>query len=178
MNDFLKKILITVAVVGVITVLCVLLAMRDVEDFHGKYEGVDLTTDVEGLERTGTYTGYINEHQSVGSPRDALIDVDIFDYSVEDGVVSESDEYSSRSLFTDTGSVVTFGVDVPDDGMYSLYLEYLITESRGVPAERTVMINGEIPFEDARNISFTRIWTDGGPVRPGQGRGWAAPGSD
>ena len=165
MNDFLKKLLITAAVVGSITVLCVLLAMRDVEDFHSKYEGVDLLTDVEGLERTGTYTGYINEHQSVGSPEDALIDVDIFDYSTDDGVVSESDEYSSRSLFTDTGSIVTFGVDVPEDGMYSLYLEYLITESRGVPAERTVRINGEIPFEDARNISFTRIWTDGGPVR-------------
>lgn len=165
MNDFLKKILITVGVVGAITVLCVLLAMRDVEDFHSKYEGVDLTTDVEGLERTGTYTGYMNEHKSVGSPKDALIDVDIFDYSVEDGEVIKSDEYSSESLYTDTGSVVTFGVDVPDDGMYSLYLEYLIAESRGVPAERTVLINGEIPFEDARNISFTHIWTDGGPVR-------------
>ena len=166
MNDFLKKILITVGVAGTITVLCVLLSMRDVEDFHSKYEGVDLTTDVEGLERTGTYTGYINEHQSVGSPKDALIDVDIFDFSTEDGEVSIVDEeVNSGAVFTDTGSVVTFGVDVPEDGMYSLYLEYLITESRGVPAERTVYINHEIPFEDARNISFSRIWTDGGPVR-------------
>ena len=165
MNGFLKKVLITAAVVGGITVLCVLLSMRDVEDFHDKYAGVDLSVDVEGLERTGTYTGYLNEHRAVGSPKDALIDIDIFDNSVEDGTVSESDEYSSRSLFTDTGSIVTFGADVPDDGMYSLYMEYLVGESRGVPAERTVMINGEIPFEDARNISFSRIWTDGGPVR-------------
>ena len=28
--------------------------------------------------------------------------------------------------------------------------------------ERVVYINGEIPFEDARNISFTRLWADGG----------------
>ena len=165
MNGFLKKVLITAAVIGCIVVLCILLAMRDVEDFHAKYEGVDLATDVEGLERTGTYTRYLNEHREIPSPEGALIDVDIFDNYVEDGTVSESDEYSSRSLFTDTGSVVTFGVDVPDDGMYSLYMEYLIGKSRGVPAERTVMINGEIPFEDARNISFSRIWTDGGPVR-------------
>ena len=165
MNDFLKKVLITVAVVAAFTVLCVLLAMRDIDDFHEKYEGVDLTTDVEGLERTGTYTRYILEHQSVQSPRDAVIDVDIFDYKVNEGEASESSDYNEKSLFTDTGSEVTFKVDVPADGMYSLYIEYLITESRGVPAERTVMVNGEIPFEDARNISFTRIWTDGGPVR-------------
>ncbi len=165
MNDFLKKVLITIAVVAAFTLICVLLAMRDVEDFHDKYEGVDLTSDVEGLERAGTYTGYMNEHSSVSSPKDAVIDVDIFDYKVEEGTASESTEYDEKSLFTDTGSVVTFDVEVPADGMYSLYMEYLALESRGVPAERTVLINGEIPFEDARNISFSRIWTDGGPVR-------------
>ena len=42
---------------------------------------------------------------------------------------------------------------------------YLIPESRGVAAERGVRINGEFPFEDAQNITFTRIWTDGGEVK-------------
>lgn len=32
-------------------------------------------------------------------------------------------------------------------------------------AERGVRINGEFPFEDAQNITFTRIWTDGGEVK-------------
>ena len=44
-------------------------------------------------------------------------------------------------------------------------MEYLIPESRGVAAERGVRINGEFPFEDAQNITFTRIWTDGGEVK-------------
>ena len=165
MNDFLKKVLITLAVLAGFILICVLLAMRDVEDFHDKYEGADLSTDVEGLERTGTYTRYLAEHSDVSSPVDAVIDVDLFDFVLEEGDASKSDLYSSESLFTDTGSVVTFNVDVPEDGMYSLFIEYLITESRGVPAERTVYINGELPFEDARNISFSRIWTDGGEVR-------------
>ncbi len=165
MNDFLKKVLITLAVVASIAVVCVLLSMRDVEDFHEKYENVDLSTDIEGLERTGTYSGYINEHDSAVSPKDAVIDIDVFDYKVVEGDASEVEEKSSKALFTDTGSEVTFNVTVPEDGLYNLYIEYLIPESRGVPAERTVIINGEIPFEDARNISFTRIWTDGGDVR-------------
>lgn len=165
MNDFLKKVLITIAVVAAFALICVLLAMRDVEDFHDKYDGVDLSSDVEGLERAGTYTGYITEHASASSPKDAVIDIDLFNFKVEEGEASESNEYNEKSLFTDTGSVVTFDVEVPADGLYSLYMEYLALESRGVPAERTVLINGEIPFEDARNISFSRIWTDGGDVR-------------
>ena len=47
-------------------------------------------------------------------------------------------------------------------GFYNIFMEYLIPESRGVAAERVVYLNGEVPFEDARNISFTRIWTDAG----------------
>ncbi len=165
MNSFLKKVLITIAVVAVFVVICVLLSMRDVEDFHSKYEGQDLSTDVEGLERIGTYSGYLEAHNGASAPKDALIDVDVFGFSVDEGDASVSTEKGEESLFTDTGSKVTFDVDVPDDGLYSLYIEYLIAESRGVPAERTVLVNGEIPFEDARNISFTRIWTDGGDVR-------------
>ena len=165
MNSFLKKVLITIAVVAVFIVICVLLSMRDVEDFHSKYEGVDLSTDVEGLERTGTYSGYLEDHNNVTSPKDAVIDVDIFDFAADEGEVSLTSEKGSDAVLTQTGSKVSFNVDVPDDGLYMLYIEYLITESRGVPAERTVLINDEIPFDDARNISFTRIWTDGGKVR-------------
>lgn len=165
MNSILKKVLITVAVVAAFVLICVLLSMRAVEDFHEKYEGQDLSADVEGLERTGTYNGYLNDHKDAASTKDAVIDVDIFDFTVDEGEAQVSDEGGVEALMTETGSEVTFDVSVPDDGFYNLYVEYLITESRGVPAERTVLINGEIPFEDARNIAFTRIWTDGGDVK-------------
>ncbi|MBQ2504311.1 MAG: extracellular solute-binding protein, partial [Lachnospiraceae bacterium] len=46
-----------------------------------------------------------------------------------------------------------------------LFIRYMVPESRGVPAERTVLINGELPFEDARNVAFTRMWMDGGEVK-------------
>ena len=74
-------------------------------------------------------------------------------------------EGTDKALFTDTDSSVSFHVQVPQTGYYNLYMEYLIPESRGVAAERGVRINGEFPFEDAQNITFTRIWTDGGEVK-------------
>lgn len=165
MNATLKKILIAVVVLAAFVLLCVLLSMRDVEDFHDKYAGTDLSTDIEGLERAGTYSGYITAHSDAAFPKDTVIDIDLTGFNCESGEASMSDEYGRTSLFTDTGSVVTFDVDVPTEGFYRLYMDYLICESRGVASERTVMINGEVPFEDARNISFTRIWTDGGEVK-------------
>ncbi|MBQ8946736.1 MAG: extracellular solute-binding protein [Lachnospiraceae bacterium] len=165
MNSTLKKILITAAVIAAFVVLCVLLSLRDVEDFHEKYAGADLSTDVEGLERVGTYTGYLKQHSDAAYVKDTNIDIDIMNYRSDDGDVSISEEYGRKSIHTGTGSVISFDVNVPQTGFYNLYMEYLLEESRGVAGERTVYINGEVPFEDARNIAFSRIWTDGGPVK-------------
>ena len=93
-------------------------------------------------------------------------EIDLFDYASSGKVeVYTNYEGTDKALFTDTDSSVSFHVQVPQTGYYNLYMEYLIPESRGVAAERGVRINGEFPFEDAQNITFTRIWTDGGEVK-------------
>lgn len=165
MKKTVEKLIITGIVIVCVVVLGVLMSMRGVESFHSKYEGTDLAHDVEGLEREGTYTGYLNEHEDAATPS-VNVDVDIFDY-VSEGEVAVWEDYEgeAKTLFTNTESSVTFKVDVPESGFYNLFIEYAIPESRGVPAERAILINGELPFEDARNITFTRIWTDGGPVK-------------
>lgn len=160
-----KKVIIAAVAVVAIVAIIVLVSMRGVEDFHEKYEGVDLTVDVEGMEREGTYTGYLNSHTDAAYPAQN-IDVDLFKYdSTGDVEVYNNYEGVEKALFTGTGSTVTWNVNVPETGFYNMTVEYLIPESRGVAAERAVFVNGEIPFEDARNISFTRIWKDGGEVR-------------
>ncbi len=165
MNKTGKKILIAVIVLAAFVLLCVLLSMRPVETFESKYADTDLTKDVAGMERTGTYTGYLNDRKDAKiMEKGTEVPVDLFSFEAE-GDVYESDEFGEHSLFTATDSSVTFHVDIPETGFYTLFTEYLIPESRGVPAERVVYVNGEIPFEDARNITFTRIWTDGGPVK-------------
>ena len=162
MNKTLKKILIALAVVAVFTVLCVILASRKVENFSYKYEGADLSKDVVGLEKSDTYAGYIEDHaDAVNASAD--VSIDIFDYE-SGGDVSLYKDYEGvdECLYTGVNSEVTFKVSVKESGFYNLYVEYLLPESRGVAAERGVYINGELPFEDALSVTFTRIWTDGG----------------
>ena len=162
MNKTLKKILIALAVVAAFTVLCIILASRKVENFSYKYEGADLSKDVVGLEKSDTYTGYIEEHADAVNAADDVI-IDIFDYESEGDVSLYKDyEGADECLYTGVNSEVTFKVSVKESGFYNLYVEYLLPESRGVAAERGIYINGELPFEDALSVTFTRIWTDGG----------------
>ena len=165
MRKNIKKILIVIAVMIVIAIIAFILSLQGAEDFHEKYAGTDLTRDVEGMERVGTYTGYLNEHADA-QDMTCEAEIDLFDYASSGKVeVYTSYEGTDKALFTDTDSSVSFHVQVPQTGYYNLYMEYLIPESRGVAAERGVRINGEFPFEDAQNITFTRIWTDGGEVK-------------
>lgn len=162
MNKNLKKVIITLSVVAALVVLCVLLSMREVENFSEKYAGHDLSSDVVGVERTGTYDGYLSDHASASDSVE-FVDVDVFSFKADGGVEILKDYKGvDKALLTETNSEVTFKVNVKNPGFYYLYVEYLLPESRGVPAERAVYVNGELPFSDALDISFTRIWTDGG----------------
>lgn len=160
-----KKLIIAAVAAVALVAIIVLVSMRGVEDFHDKYVGMDLTADVEGMERAGTYTDYLNSHADAVYPAQT-VDVDLFKYD-STGEVEVYNDYEGvdTALYTGTGSLVTWKVNVPETGFYNMTVEYLIPESRGVAAERAVYLNGEIPFEDARNLSFSRIWKDGGDVR-------------
>lgn len=167
MKSSVKKVIIVAAVAAVVILAAVLMSLRGVEDFHDKYAGADLDTDVAGMEREGTYTGYLNAHADAAYSTES-VEVDLFDYAVSgEGEVEKVADYegASEALYTGIGSLVSWEVDVPATGYYNIYMEYLIPKSRGVAAERTIYINGEIPFEDAGNVSFTRIWTNSGEVR-------------
>ncbi len=163
----LKKILIGIGIIAVIVVICVLMNLSGTDNYSEKYEGYDLTTDAEGAVREGTYTRYLNAYADAAYPETEVV-VDILNYTSEgDGEVEIYTDYEGvdECLFTDTESVVTWTIEVPESGWYNIYLEYLIPESRGVAAERAVYINGETPFDDAGNITFSRIWTDDGEPR-------------
>ena len=165
MKNSVKKLGVGIVALAAIATTAVIMSQNEVTDFHEKYEGTDLLSDVKGMERTGTYTGYLAPHAGTAYPGKS-VEVDLFNYtSAKDVEIYSSYEGVEKSLYTGTNSSVTWQIDVPESGFYNLYTEYLIPESRGVVAERIVYINDEIPFESARNITFTRIWTDGGEVK-------------
>ena len=165
MRDSVKRIVVPGGVVLVIGAWILIRSLNQADDFREKYEGYDLTADVEGTVREGTYTRYQNAHADAAYPG-ADVEVSLPDYvSGEKVEVYDAYEGFENALYTGEGSSVTWEVEVPESGLYNVCLDYMTVESRGVAIERALYINGELPFDDAANIAFSRRWKDGGEVR-------------
>lgn len=149
MKDSVKKFILLGGLAAVIIVVLVVKNLTGVNDFHDKYEGYDLTGDVGGVVRQGTYTRYMEAHADAACP-EAQVEVDLAGYvSGEDVEVYNSFEGVEKALYTGDRSTVTWEVDIPASGFYNFFLEYMTVESRGVSVERALYVNGELPFEDA-----------------------------
>lgn len=165
MRDSVKKWVLLGGLAAAVVIFFVVKSLSGVEDFHDKYEGYDLSEDVEGAVREGTYTRYLGIHENAAHP-DKSVEIPVADYvSGEDVEVYHSFEGVEDALYTGNRSRVTWEVEIPEAGLYNIYVEYRTVESRGVAIERALYVNGEMPFEDAGNMTFARLWTDGSAVR-------------
>ena len=69
-----------------------------------------------------------------------------------------------NAVITLSGSSATWKVTVPEAGFYNIELSFLTSKSRGVDLERELLINGELPFDGADTMTFSRLWRDEGTV--------------
>ena len=80
MKKNVKKILLIVGAILIICVLCFIMSRTsENSNYADKYEGVDLTAEVEGLNREGTYSEYLDIHAGAMFP-DARVSVDVCEY--------------------------------------------------------------------------------------------------
>ena len=132
------------------------------QDFHDKYDGVDLTVDVAGIGRTDTYSSYLKAHEGVKTGTEEIpVDIAAFE---GDGTL-KPDAQGAQQVYTKDGDKTTWKVTVPEEGMYTVRIEYLTVESRGVDVERAIYINDELPFSGADTLRFSRLWVDAAEVR-------------
>lgn len=165
MKDSTKKLLVWVGLILGIAVICLVLNLTKTSNFHDKYDGYDLSADTAGAKREGTYTLYLNAHSGAARPKQN-IEVDVTSYiDAEDAKVTDEYEEAEKALYTGNDSKVTWEVDVPEEGFYNVYLEYMTVKSRGVAIERAFYVNGELPFQNASDMTFLRMWTDASEPR-------------
>lgn len=56
--------------------------------------------------------------------------------------------------------MVEWEFDVPQDGLYTIQVDYFPTSGKSSSIIRTVYIDGELPFEQMRSVVFDRVWVD------------------
>jgi len=154
--------LIVIAAVVIVVAALFLISRRKEADFSGKYAGVDLSGASTG--RTNIYSRYIERYANVPAGRQD-IDIDIFSWASAEGVSINDNFFGSRALITEEASYVEYKVNIERAGLYFIHIEYYPMESRGIPIERSLMINGETPFLGADRLTFLRVWGDSGPSR-------------
>ena len=159
-----KGLLVFAGIIVFIIAAVLVAGLFEKDNFSDKYEGVDLSYDVTGLGRENTYKLYKLAHAS--SPFAAQgFSVEAADFAeAVDAYVTDGIDGVDHVLYTGDTSEVTWIVDVPESGLYNVSMKYYTVESRGVEIEREFLINGEVPFNGADDLAFSRIWTDGGEV--------------
>ncbi len=132
------------------------------ESYKEKYAGIDLDALLLKSGKGNTYADYLSQH--AGEPEGAEdITVDVLSAEASEGVAPDAE--TEGALRTENGSTAVWHVSVPQGGLYQVWIRYLTVPSRGVDHERILRINGEMPFDGADRLIFTRMWTDASAIR-------------
>lgn len=160
-----KKIIISAAIIIILAALLVLVPKSGTVSYSDKYEEYDLNADIEGIGRSNTYVKYLNAHAEA-KMSEVDIPVIITDYrNVKNVQTLQSYEGEENVVMLEEDSYAEWEINVPETGMYQFYIEYYPVKSRGIDIERTLYINGEVPFSGADTLTFTRFWTDSAEVK-------------
>lgn len=75
-------------------------------------------------------------------------------------VMEKVGEKAGSVLHMGADGSVTFRFDVPREGRYHMVIHYYPIEGKGSAIQRSLLIDGELPFEEARSLSFYRVFAN------------------
>ena len=145
--------------------------------------------DVESYLTATTYDDYRYVYQNVEFGTE-VIELDLFGYITAEGEIQKDDKtlyssgtiaevpnglggYDGKVLICGDDSVVTWTFTPEKDVMYNIQIEYYTGDDYGAEfnnkdhitaksatAERYVLIDGVVPYKEARSVEFDKVWAD------------------
>ncbi|WEK54743.1 MAG: extracellular solute-binding protein [Candidatus Cohnella colombiensis] len=110
-----------------------------------------------------SYQNYKNKHEDTTRPTKTIrIEGEAFTSSdnCECTVLKDYEGATGEALRTsDTGSV-TWKFNVPEEGAYTLKLRYFTEPGKSAAIERSLLVDGALPFDEASSVTFDRVWTN------------------
>lgn len=109
------------------------------------------------------YSEYLTLHGNADvSVKEIILEATAYS-DAEQGLVEVYSDYegmSGNSLYTSESGYVEWKVEIAEAGYYCIKVEYYPVEGRSASIQRSIMIDGEIPFEEVRTVVFDRVWVD------------------
>lgn len=132
------------------------LSKDDYEEIVSQYAASD--------DRIG-YEEYLTLHQEVRP--DVQIEVDAADYVryEEDDAVAVPEIYQDyqgmegASVLTTENSIIEYEFTVEESGYYDLSFLYYPVEGKNSAIQRSIFLDGELPYDELSLVEFQRIWT-------------------
>lgn len=114
-----------------------------------------------------SYKNYIAQYADENRP-EGKIEIPAGDYvryeeSDEEAVPEIYTNYEGmegESVLTSEDSLIEFEVNVPESGLYNLSIVYYSVEGKNSDIERSIFIDGELPFQEMALLSFPRVWVN------------------
>ena len=104
------------------------------------------------------YTEYLKDND-LGAAPSFESDIDILAFE-GNGLVKE-DKEKGQVIYTDhVNTDVTYKFTVPADGMYEFFVDYYCIDGNTQDISRGIKIDGDYPFEEAKNVFFKRSFVD------------------
>ena len=118
-----------------------------------------------------TYDQYLQEHKDVPRATTEVEVEDITDYikekADEDGnVLTDAEDLETvvrdgkEGLLTPANGTVSWKIDVPATGKYSIVMLVYPEAHKSTSIERIFRINGSIPFKEARYLTISKVWVN------------------
>ena len=155
-----KKKIFFVAIVIVVVSGLTAFALYTAKNKNNNNKG-DTYTEYMGFAPENSYTAYLQEH-SDAKLTDVEVAIPVLGYTDSMGEVETYSEYEGKENVIVTGEegYVEWTVEIPQTGFYQVDIEYLAYGGSGLSVERSVYIDGEVPYEEAEFVVFERSFVD------------------
>ena len=107
------------------------------------------------------YDEYRSKEAFVSAPKGEdiiVIDAVQFDAESTDAEVKVEEYDGVVAIYTPAEGTISWKVNVPETSRYSIVVEYYPVAAKTSPIERVLRINGEVPFSEARYLTFAKLW--------------------
>ena len=118
-------------------------------------------SEVEALLNTVDYTAYLEEHADAkDATKTATIKGTAYQKSGTDAKVKTETYDGVQALYMPDTDMTAWEVTIPESGFYSMEIDYYPVQGKATSIERSLYIDGKVPFSEARSLRMTKVWID------------------
>ena len=134
---------------------------------QGLYEGDEPGISEDEMATLPRYDEYLSAlaNKEFASSK-IILDGDKFtSYGGETEVLDHYESMPGKSVLTKENGYVEWTFLVEDEGLYNASVMYFPCKGIGGVIVREISIDGKVPFMEAENLEFTRVWIDAGDIK-------------